>query len=168
MQYLVFVLFLIVALVGLVSLVFGLPGNFIILVDSVLYGWYGGFREITLKVIIVLVILSVLGEIFEFALGVIGAKKHRASKGAIAGSIAGGIIGGICGAPFLLGIGSVLGAFLGAFAGAFLVEFFRGKGLNQAIESGRGAFIGRVGGTITKGAIGVVMIVVAIVSVIRN
>lgn len=168
MQYLVFVLFLIVALVGLVSLVFGLPGNFIILADSVLYGWYGGFREITLKVIIVLVILSVLGEIFEFALGVIGAKKHRASKGAIAGSIAGGIIGGICGAPFLLGIGSVLGAFLGAFAGAFLVEFFRGKGLNQAIESGRGAFIGRVGGTITKGAIGVVMIAIAIVSVIRN
>jgi uncharacterized protein YqgC (DUF456 family) len=168
MQYLVFALFLIVALVGLVSLVFGLPGNFIILADSVLYGWYGGFREITLKVIIVLVILSVLGEIFEFALGVIGAKKHRASKGAIAGSIAGGIIGGICGAPFLLGIGSVLGAFLGAFAGAFLVEFFRGKGLNQAIKSGRGAFIGRVGGTITKGAIGVVMIAIAIVSVIRN
>lgn len=168
MHYLIFILFLIVALVGLISLIFGFPGNFIILADSVLYGWYGGFREITLKIVMVLVLLAILGEIFEFALGVVGAKRHRASKRAIAGSIAGGIVGGICGAPFLFGIGSVLGAFLGAFAGAFLVEFFRGKGLDQAIESGRGAFIGRVGGTITKGAIGVVMIAITLVSVVRN
>lgn len=168
MHYLIFMLFLIVALVGLISLVFGLPGNFIILADSVLYGWYGGFREITLKVVIVLVLLAILGEIFELALGALGAKRHKASKGAIAGSIAGGIAGGICGAPFLFGIGSILGAFLGAFAGAFLVEFFRGKRLDQAIESGRGAFLGRIGGTITKGAIGMVMIAITIVSVVRN
>jgi uncharacterized protein len=168
MHYLIFTLFLIVALAGLISLIFGLPGNFIILADSVLYGWYGGFREITIKIIIVLILLAILGEIFEFALGVLGAKKHRARKSAIAGSIAGGIVGGICGAPFLFGIGSILGAFLGAFAGAFLVEFFRGKGLDQAIESGRGAFLGRVGGTITKGAIGMVMIAITVVSVVRS
>lgn len=168
MHYLIFMLFLIVALVGLISLVFGLPGNFIILADSVLYGWYGGFREITLKVIMVLILLAILGEIIEFALGVLGVKKHRGSKVAIGGSIAGGIVGAICGAPFLFGIGSIAGAFLGAFAGAFLVEFFRGKGLDQAMESGRGAFFGRVGGTITKGAIGVVMIIITIVSVVRN
>lgn len=168
MHYLIFMLFLIVALVGLICLIFGLPGNFIILADSVLYSWYGGFREITLKVIIVLILLAILGETFEFLIGVLGAKKHRASKVAIGGSIAGGVVGAICGAPFLFGIGSILGAFMGAFAGAFLVEFFRGKGLDQAIESGRGAFLGRVGGTITKGAIGVVMITIAIVSVARN
>ena len=168
MHYLIFMLFLIVALVGLISLIFGFPGNFIILADSVLYAWYGGFREITLKVVIVLVLLAILGEIFEFALGIVGAKRHRASKGAIGGSIAGGIVGAICGAPFLFGIGSILGAFLGAFAGAFFLEFFRGKGFDQAIESGRGAFLGRVGGTITKGVIGVVMITIVIVSVVRN
>ena len=168
MHYLIFILFLIVALVGLISLIFGLPGNFIILADSVLYSWYGGFREITLKVIIVLILLAILGEIFEFLIGVLGAKKHRASKVAIGGSIAGGVVGAICGAPFLFGIGSILGAFLGAFAGAFLVEFFLGKGLDQAIESGRGAFLGRVGGTITKAAIGMMMIAIAIVSVLRS
>lgn len=168
MHYLLFILFLIVALVGLISLIFGLPGNFIILADSALYGWYGGFREITLKVVIALFLLAILGEIVEFVFGVLGAKKHRASKVAIGGSIAGGIVGAVCGAPFLFGIGSIVGAFVGAFAGAFFLEFFRGKGFDQAIESGRGAFFGRVGGTITKGVIGVVMITIAIVSVARN
>jgi hypothetical protein len=61
MHYLIFMLFLIVALVGLISLIFGFPGNFIILADSVLYGWYGGFREVTLKVVMVLVLLAILG-----------------------------------------------------------------------------------------------------------
>ncbi|HEX3035452.1 MAG TPA: DUF456 domain-containing protein [Thermodesulfobacteriota bacterium] len=165
MDYLVFVLFLIVALAGLISLIVGFPGTFIILAASALYGWYGGFEEITVKVITILVALAVLGEILEFLLGILGAKERKASKTAIVGSIVGGIVGAIWGAAFLLGVGAIIGAFLGAFAGAFIVEFFRGKGFNQAVQSGWGAFVGRVGGTISKGIIGVAMIVISVVSV---
>jgi len=168
MDYLVFVVFMIFAFIGLISLLFGLPGTFIILADSILYGWYKGFNEITTKVIIVLAALALLGELLEFLLGIAGAKKGRASKSAIVGSIAGGTVGAILGAPFLFGIGSVLGAFLGAFAGAFLVELLKKKGFDQAIQSGRGAFFGRVFGTITKGAIGVAMIAITVVSVLGN
>src|SRR5579885_2152702 len=124
MHYIIFILFLIVALVGLISLIFGFPGNFIILADSVLYGWYGGFREVTLKVVMVLVLLAILGEIFEFALGVVGAKRHRASKGAIAGSIAGGIVGGICGAPFLFESVQFSALFWGPLPGPFWLSSF--------------------------------------------
>lgn len=168
MDYLTFIVFLIVAFLGLASLLLGLPGNFIILADSVLYGWYKGFNEITTKVIIVLAVLAVLGELLELLLGVFGAKKERASWSAIVGSIVGGIAGAILGAPFLFGIGSVIGAFSGAFTGAFLVEILKGRDMAQAIQSGRGAFWGRVFGTITKGAIGVGMIAITIVSIARN
>lgn len=168
MDYLVFIVFLIVALAGLISLVFGLPGTFIILADSILYSWYKGFNEITTKVILILVVLAALGELLEFLLGILGAKKEKASNSAIVGSIIFGIIGAILGASFLLGIGSVIGAFVGAFAGAFLIELFKRKGINQAIQSGRGALFGKVVGTITKGAIGVTMIAITVVSVVRN
>src|SRR3990172_8450772 len=150
MDYLIFSIFLIVALFGLVSLIFGLPGNFIILADSLLYGWYGGFKEITHKVILILIILAIVGEVLEYGLGILGAKKRGATKGAIIASI----------------IGSIIGAFLGAFGGAFLLEYLQGKGVNQAIESGWGAFLGRVGGAISKGFIGIMMIIITIVSVV--
>ncbi len=166
MDYLVFIIFFLVAFGGLVSLIFGLPGNFIILADSILYGWYGGFKEITYKVILILIALTILGEVIEYVLGIVGAKKRGASKGAIIASIAGGIVGAIICAPFLFGIGSLIGAFLGAFAGAFLIEYYQGKGVNQAMESGWGALLGRVGGAITKGFIGVMMIIITVVSVV--
>src|SRR3972149_9842479 len=168
MDYLIFTLFLIVALFGLVSLIFGLRANRSILADSLLYGSKGGFKEITPKAILILIILLILGEVLEYGLGILGAKERGASKGAIIASILGGIVGAIIGAPFLFGIGSIIGAFLGAFGGAFLLEYLQGKGVDQAIESGWGAFLGRVGGAISKGFIGIMMIIIAIVSVVRN
>ncbi|HEY7534794.1 MAG TPA: DUF456 domain-containing protein [Thermodesulfobacteriota bacterium] len=168
MDYLVFFIFLFVALGGLVSLVFGLPGTFIILADAILYAWYGGFKEITYKVILMLVFLTISGEVIEYILGIVGAKKRGASKRAIIASIAGGIAGAIICAPFLFGIGSLIGAFLGAFAGAFLIEYYQGMGIDQAVESGWGALLGRVSGAITKGFIGVIMVIMTIVSVVRN
>jgi hypothetical protein len=117
-------------------------------------------------VILILIALTILGEVIEYVLGIVGAKKRGASKGAIIASIAGGIVGAIICAPFLFGIGSLIGAFLGAFAGAFLIEYYQGKGVNQAMESGWGALLGRVGGAITKGFIGVMMIIITVVSVV--
>jgi uncharacterized protein YqgC (DUF456 family) len=166
MEYLVFSIFLFVMFIGLISILFGFPGNFLILANSVLYGWYGGFKEITVKIVIVLIVLAILGEVFEFVLGVIGSKKHKSSTKAIVGSIVGGILGAVWGAAFLFGVGSIIGAFIGAFAGAFVVEYVRIRNIHQAAQSGWGAFVGRVGGTITKGIIAITMISIAVFSVI--
>jgi uncharacterized protein len=166
MEYVVFSVFLVGMLIGLISILFGFPGNFLILADSVLYGWYGGFKEITVNIVIVLFVLAVLGEVFEFGLGVMGSKKHNSSTIAMVGSIVGGIIGAVWGAAFLFGVGSIIGAFIGAFAGAFVVEYVRIKNVHQAVQSGWGAFVGRVGGTITKGIIAITMISIAVFSVI--
>ncbi len=168
MDYVILSIFILIAIAGLISHLFGLPGNFIILADSVLLAWYGGFKEITVKIIIILAVLAILAEVIEFLLGVAGAKKYKSSNKAIVGSIVFGIIGGILGIPFFFGIGAVIGAFLGAFAGAFIIEFLFDRNFDKAVKSGWGALLGRVGGAISKGAIGLTMIVITIVSVVRN
>ncbi len=165
-DYLIFFLFVLVAFAGLISHVFGFPGNFIILADSILFGWYGGFKEVTITVLAVLLVLALLGELVEFVLGIVGAKKYKSSNKAIVGSIVFGIIGGILGIPFFFGMGAVIGAFIGVFVGAFLVEFVLEKNVDRAMKSGWGAFVGRLGGTFFKGAIGIAMIVITIVSVL--
>ena len=168
MDYVIFFLFLSVSFFGLISHVFGLPGNFIILGASILLGWYGGFHDVTVTVIIVLIALAILGELVEFVLGIYGAKKYKSSNKAIVGSIVFGIAGAVLGLPFFLGIGAVIGAFIGAFVGAFLVDLFIQKNVDSAVKSGWGAFIGRIGGTVSKAALGIAMIVITVVSVVRD
>lgn len=168
MDYVVLAFYILVSLAGLVSLVFGLPGTFIILGASVLYGWYGGFSDITVRVIIILVVLALAGELIEFLLGILGSKKYESSNRAIVGSIIFGIIGAVMGAPFFFGIGAVIGAFAGAFAGAILMELSQGKKMDEAIKSGWGAFLGRVAGTISKGAVGIAMIAITVLAVLNN
>ncbi len=167
-DYIVLSLFIFVAVAGLISHVFGLPGNFIILADSLLFGWYDGFNEVSVKILIILLGLALLGELVEFIVGILGAKKYKSSNKAIVGSIVFGIIGGILGIPFFLGIGAVIGAFIGAFVGAFLVEFFLEKKVDRAMKSGWGAFVGRLAGTFFKGAIGIAMIVIVTVVYVGN
>ena len=168
MDYVLLAFYILVSLAGLVSLVFGLPGTFVILGASVLYGWYGGFSEITVRVIIILVVLALAGELIEFLLGILGSKKYESSNRAIVGSIIFGIIGAVMGAPFFFGIGAVIGAFAGAFAGAILMELSQGKKMDEAIKSGWGAFLGRVAGTISKGAVGIAMIAITVLAVLNN
>jgi len=168
MDYVIFFLFLLVSFFGLISHVFGLPGNFIILGASILLAWYGGFHDVTVTVLIVLIALALLGELIEFVLGIYGAKKYKSSNKAVVGSIVFGIAGGIIGLPFFLGIGAVIGAFIGAFVGAFLVDLYIQKNVDSAMKSGWGAFLGRIGGSISKAALGMAMIVITIVSVVRN
>ena len=168
MDYVIFFLFILVSFFGLISHVFGLPGNFIILGASILLAWQGGFHEVTVTVLIVLTALALLGELIEFIFGIYGAKKYKASNKAIVGSIVFGIAGGVIGLPFFLGIGAVVGAFIGAFVGAFLVDLFIEKDVDSAMKSGWGAFLGRISGTVSKAALGMAMIVITIVSVVRN
>lgn len=168
MDVAIFIVFLIFAFAGLVTIVFGLPGNFIILADCLLYGWYGGFELLTFKAIVVLIVLAVVAEVLEFLLGVVWAKKWKSSNKAVVASIAGGIVGAIVLAPILFGAGAVLGGLLGAFLGAFTVEYAGGLGAKQAARSGWGAFVGKVGGMMAKGLLSFAMVVISVVSVIRH
>jgi len=168
MEIFLLILFFLFSIAGIISHFFGLPGNWAILGISFLLAWSGHFDKIQINTLAILLALTLFGELIEFLLGIIGAKKYEASNRAIAGSIFFGIVGAILGAPFFLGVGSIIGAFAGAFAGAVIIELFQGKRINQAFSSGWGTLLGRVGGSFAKIFIGIVMVIITLSSYFNN
>lgn len=165
MEIIAAAIYLVLALAGIFCIFVGLPGNFIILGLSALLAWYLKFEVIKIKIIVLLFALAVLGEVAEFVLGIVGSKKRQASNRAIMGSIVFSIVGAIIFAPFVFGIGAVIGAFAGAFFGAFIVEYLRYKDIPKAVNSGKGAFLGKLGGVLVKTIIGFIMITTTLVQV---
>ena len=144
------------------SVIFGLPGIWMILVLAVVAGALEGFARVNLAVILILLGLALIGELLEFLIGYFGARIKGASRAA---SLA-ALIGAIAGA-FLLGgwipvVGALLGAFGGAFLAAFLVELFKQGKAEPAYKAGIAAMFGRIGSMASKLAMGVAMIVIVI------
>jgi len=170
--------FLLVAilLVGWVLTVVGMPGNWLVVAAVVGYvllvppaspvsiGW---------AVVLVLVILASLGELVEFLAGALGTAKAGGSKRgavlALIGSLVGAIVGLVVGSPVpVVGslIAGVLFAAVGAFVGAVVGEQWKGRNLDDSLRVGRGAFWGRLLGTVAKTAIGAAMVATTLVALI--
>ncbi len=162
METLALALFLFFSAAAVLSHFLGFPGNWAILVFSLLLAWSGEFSKVQVPSLTVLLSLALLGEIIEFIVGMVVAKKSKASNSAIASSFIFGMIGAILGVPFLFGAGSVIGAFIGAFTGAFIAELFMVRDLRRSIRAAWGTLLGKVGGLFTKTIIGTVMIVVVV------
>ena len=84
------------AWLGLV--VFGLPGNWLIVISTWLFAWWQwDNRVFSIYTLIAIAILAALGELVEFSAGMIGAKKSGASwPGSIAalfGAVTGAVLG---------------------------------------------------------------------------
>ncbi|MFQ5768932.1 MAG: DUF456 family protein [bacterium] len=153
------IFFWIVMFVGIVIIPFGIPGTFVIVGNALIYGWLTDFVDITWKFLGVLLIISILAEVIEFFLGAITAGKYGASKLGMFGAIVGGFLGAILGTPIFPLIGTLFGAFAGAFAGAALFEYLGSQDLQKSLRVGFGAFLGSVGGKLTKIAAAVAMVV---------
>ena len=147
-----------------------LPGNWIVVGLAALFAWLlpvQAEQGMSWTIVAVLLGLAVLGEVIEFVAGAAGAAKQGASRRAIALSIVGAIMGSIVG----LGIGTsipiigslvmaVLGGAAGAFAGAYVGEVWKGRAEQERMAAGRGAFFGRIWGTVGKLAVGAVMLAI--------
>jgi uncharacterized protein len=158
-------LFIFVLILGVFSTIFGLPGTVVILIDVFIYALFTGFESIGGKVLLTLLILSVLAELSEFALGIAGAARFGASKKALTYSVIGGIIGALLLSPVMLGLGAILGAFLGGFAGVFIVELLRQSRLRPSLRAAWGTIIGRVAGICVKGAFALVMTAISLAGI---
>src|SRR5438105_3815637 len=99
----------IVCLAAFASLVFGLPGTFLIAGAALTYGWATGFTTLPWSTVGWLFLLAVGGEAGEF-LAAARAVGGRPSRRVMAGALAGGVVGGLIGTPFLFGVGALLGA----------------------------------------------------------
>jgi uncharacterized protein YqgC (DUF456 family) len=142
-------LFILVLLFGAFSILFGLPGTVIILIDAVIYAAVTGFERIGFKILLTLLVLSILAELADFVVGMAGA----------------GMIGALLMMPFLLGLGAVAGGFIGGFAGILTVELLRQNRLKPSLRAAWGATLGRAAGMCVKGIFALIMVVITLTSV---
>jgi uncharacterized protein YqgC (DUF456 family) len=158
-------LFILVLLFGAFSILFGLPGTVIILIDAVIYAAVTGFERIGFKILLTLLVLSILAELADFVVGMAGAVKFGASMKAFWASLIGGMIGALLMMPFLLGLGAVAGGFIGGFAGILTVELLRQNRLKPSLRAAWGATLGRAAGMCVKGIFALIMVVITLTSV---
>lgn len=156
----------VVCLGALVSLVFGLPGTFVIVGAAVVYAWASGFVAVTWVTIGWLAGLAVLGEGIEFLATSASAASARPSRRVFAGALLGSFAGGLIGVPFLFGVGALIGALAGAFAGAALAVASEGGGAGAAVATGFAAMRGRLLGFLLKAAVAVVMVLLLAAAIV--
>lgn len=167
MLYLLLILLILLNVVWLVLVVFGLPGNWLIVISTCLFAWWrweDGFFSI--YTLIAIVVLAVLGELFEFLGGMHGAKRAGASwQGSIA-AIAGAITGAIIGTfliPILL-FGTVLGACIGAGLATWSLELSRGRKMDESIRCAVSAGLGELLGITAKVTVGIIICVIVAIA----
>ena len=153
------ILFWIVMLVGIAVIPFGIPGTFVIVANALVFAWLTDFSEVTWKFVGLLLLIALAVEVLEFFIGAATAGKYGASKLGMLGAIVGGFLGAIWGSGIVPLLGTLLGAFAGAFAGATLFEYINTKDFEKSLRVGFGAFLGTVGGKLTKIAVAVAMVV---------
>jgi len=168
------VLMVLLLIVAWLSNLFGIPGNWIMILILALWAWWQpseNLWDISWWTIAVFVALAGLGELLEFAASVLGTRKvgggRRAAVLSVVGSILGGLVGAFVGLPIpVVGwlIGTILFASLGAFVGAWLGERWAGSEMEASLKVGGAAFLGRLVGTIGKIAMGSAILVIALFS----
>ena len=139
---------LVVGLVGCLLPI--LPGHLILLIAAIAHrlmlGEESGIRWWSFVVLVVLLIAS---QAFEFFSGAAGTKWFGGSKWGAWGALIGGIVG-----MFFFPFGLILGPLIGAL---LFEKLFAKKENDAAIISGVGSVLGTVAGMIVKLAVGVVM-----------
>jgi uncharacterized protein YqgC (DUF456 family) len=158
-------LLFLVCLAALFSLLFGLPGTFIILLAAFVYAWATGFATIAWSTLGWLLGLTILGEGIELVAAAGGSGQRPSRRVAIA-AICGAVIGGLVGTPILFGIGSLLGALLGAFTGAAIASVSEGGSIDSSLRAGFAALRGRLLGFVLKASLAAVMVVLVAAAVL--
>jgi len=135
---------------GILMLLISLPGTWVILASVVLYALITGFGVVGWKLITLLLVLAILGEVLEFVASAVGAQRYGASTGGSVCAIIGVLPGAIIGSALVPVIGTVVGALAGAFAGAYFYELSRKRAPDEALRAGWGALLGRSGSIVLK------------------
>jgi len=150
-----------IALMALVLLLnfFSLPANWMLIALAGVWKYMStAADQMNMGFFALLIGLAVLGELLEFGLLALKAKRYGSSNSGLFAGLVGAVIGAIMCAPFLLGLGALLGALAGAWLGCYLMELVRGGGHAKAVQAAMGALVGRFLGTVCKCAIGAVIL----------
>lgn len=160
MLYLWSVILILLNSFWLVLVVFGLPGNWLIVISTCLFAWWRwGDGVFSIYTLIAIIVIAIIGELVEFFGGIRGAKKAGASWPGSVAALVGALTGAVIGTfliPILL-LGTLIGACIGAGLGAWAIEFARGKKIEESVRYGLSAGLGELFGITSKFALGVVI-----------
>ncbi len=157
------IIFLVILGFSIISNFFSLPGNFIVVIDTIWYGIATGFHKFPFTFLLTLLLIAVVVELLEYFIIAFGARRYGATRlGAVAG-ILGGLGGSISGFFVSPLLGAIIGGFIGVVFGTLFIEMMRGKSLREALNATLGATLGRIGGLTVK-AIGSVAMVALVAS----
>ncbi len=159
------VAFMLVCALGVVLTALQLPGTWLIVLATGLVAWWRWDQQtIGWYALAAVLGLAILGEVLEFIAGALGARTAGASKRAAAIAIVGGVIGAIAGTPLIPIpiVGTLVGAAIGAGLGSVLGDKWAGRQWGEALKGGQGAAIGKLGGSVAKLTVAVLMWFVAV------
>jgi uncharacterized protein YqgC (DUF456 family) len=160
MLYVWLVILVLLNAVCLALVLFGLPGNWLMVILTCLFAWWrwdeGVFSGGTL---IAIVVLALMGEMIELLAGMTGARRSGTSwRGAIA-AIFGAMLGALAGTfsiPIPL-VGTLTGASVGAGLAVWVVETSRGQSAEHSLHRAVHAGLGQILGTSSKMAVGILI-----------
>lgn len=154
-EILVFIIALVIMMVGMAGVIMPvIPSTPLIWFGAFFYGLFNHFETITWKVLLVFGLLTAFSIVLENFGNVYGAKKFGATRWGIIGSLVGTGVGFFWAGP--------LGLLLGPIVGTIIFEIFGGMGYKGALKSGIGNFVGFLGGSVVKIALGLAMIIIFI------
>lgn len=136
------------------STLFGLPGNFLLVLFALGVGFYEHFVRFDWAFLTSLLGGWLLGEVVEFFSAAAGAKKANASRKAITFSYIGVFLGMIIGTAVLPIIGTLAGSLLGGFLGGYWAEYANTGSPAQARQVALYVVFGQLLGLAFKLAIG--------------
>ena len=157
--------FFIFGLMSIFLTLIGLPGIWLMILVFIGLKWWQP-DWISWWVVAAGIFIALLAELLEFIAGAAGSSKAGGSRSASVGAIVGGIVGAIAGAAFPPIIGALLWGAVGAGVGAMLGEISAGRDWKKTLPVGTAAAKGKVLGTILKTALGVVVYVIFLTSLI--
>lgn len=126
-----------------------LPGVSFIFCGMAIAAWADDFQRIGYGMLLLLLVLTMLAHIIDYAASAIGAKKMGASKYAIWGSLIGSVVGVFSG---------LVGILFFPFVGAVIGELIARWDVGQATKVGIGTWLGLVLGIACKIAIAFTML----------
>jgi len=144
-------------LLWLVLVLFGLPGNWLMVLSTSLFAWWTWDQRVFSGwTLMAIAILAALGELMEFLGGLVGARKAGASWRASLAGICGALIGALAGTimfPVPV-VGTIVGACLGVGLAVWLVETSRGAHPDLSLRRAVGAGMGELIGLLSKFVVG--------------
>ncbi len=152
-------LLLVIATLGVLLTLIGVPGNALPVLIALGY-WVGeGGPRFTGTVLLIFVVLFVTGELVEQLAAVAFAKRYGGSKSGMVGAVLGSIVGAILGSMMWPVLGTVLGVFVGTFALTLAFEaVVAGQKVDASLRASWGALLGRAAGVAYKYAAGFAML----------